>query len=400
MNRRYIASLAVAAFLTLVAGLVVRQRLRSVAPSPQVAPPSEAAALQQLSEETQIRRLASFLDERARDVSVLVEYVPATKASGVRWRGGDTLITTFPGGLVVMLRAPRGDTTRTPLIAPPDSLRGEWVLAVARRSDGGFVATAGVVGGRSTTTCADRELHEYVLGVSLPDAFAGAGLFDLSGRVVGFVARCDRQLIALPVAEVTRLIADLGSLGARPWHRFGLDAEPLDSAARSYFGADSGMLVIAVGDDTPADRAGLLPGDILAQIDSVPIDSALSANVIGALATTDSHTVVIRRSGSRRMMRLSIVMRAARSSSAGPDLGIVLRRVPSAPGVEIGHVAPGSSASQAGLKRGDRLLRVDGIAVTSAAAAQRLLERRRRADSAAFIVFRRDSVSRAVLLRP
>jgi len=93
VNRRYIAALAVAALLTLVAGLFVRQQLQPATPAP-VAPPSEASAFQQLSEEAQARRLSSFLSERATDVAALVEYVNLANASGIRWRTGDTLITS------------------------------------------------------------------------------------------------------------------------------------------------------------------------------------------------------------------------------------------------------------------------------------------------------------------
>jgi len=87
VNRRYIASLAVAAILTLAAGLVIRRTLRRAELSPPaVVAPIEASALQLLSQEGQARRLSSFLGDRATNVAALVEYVPASRASGLRKR--------------------------------------------------------------------------------------------------------------------------------------------------------------------------------------------------------------------------------------------------------------------------------------------------------------------------
>jgi S1-C subfamily serine protease len=398
VNRRYIALIAVVAFLTLAVGLIVRRELRPHAPAAPVAPPSQATALQQLSEEAQARRLSSFLSERASDVSPLIEYVEAAKASGLRWRGGDTLVTTFPDQPVVALPVARGDTTRTPSLAPSDSLRGAWALVVARRPGGGFVSTAGILGGTITTRCADRDVREYVLGVGVPDAFAGAGLFDLSGRVVGFVARCGGRLVALPVGEVTRLMAARDSLGALLWERLGVEARPLDAAARSYFGADSGLLVTAVRHDAPADRAGLFPGDIVAQVNGVPVDTVLPSSVLGSLATADSQVLVIRRPAARRTTRLSISTSAPGPAVAQTNFGIEFGRAAPA-GVEIGRVQPGSLANRAGLRPGDRVLRIGRVPVNSTVSVQRALARLDATDSAAFVVFRRDSVSRGVLLR-
>jgi S1-C subfamily serine protease len=399
VNRRYIASLAVAAVFTLIAGLLARQRLRPAEPSAAVAPPSEASALQQLSQEGQVRRLSSFLSARATDVAALVEYVPASNASGLRWRSVDTLITTFADRPIVMLRVTRTDTTRAPVIAPSDSLRGEWALVVARRRDGGVVTTAGVVGGRLTTTCAGRDVQEYVLGVPISDGFAGAGLFDLDGRAIGIIARCGRRLIALPAGEMARLLSDPDSSGRRLRSRFGVTVRPLDGAARSYFGADSGLLVTEVGNDTPAELAGWLPGDIIAQIDGVSIDSVVPSAVLDSLASADSHVVVIQRGGASRTTRLSSSAGDSLRSAQRADVGVRFDapRVPA--GVIIEDVRPGSAADGAGIRPGDRLLRVGGVAVGDVTTARRLLDRLNAAGSVTFIVYQRDSVTRGVLLR-
>jgi hypothetical protein len=268
VTNRYIATLALAAVLTLAAGMLVRRQLHPVdSPPPLVVAPTETAALQQLSQEGQARRLSAFFSDRAADVAALVEYVPASGASGLRWRSGDSLITTFPQRPVAVVRVSPRDSARTPLLAPSDSMRGEWALIVARRRDGGVVSAVGVVGGRLTTMCGRQVVSEYVIGVPFHDGLAGAALFDLSGRVVGIVARCGWRLIALPAGEMMRVLAAGDSLGAELQARLGVVTRPLDADTRRYFQTDSGLLVVEVADASPGSRAGLQPGDVLVRLD-------------------------------------------------------------------------------------------------------------------------------------
>jgi S1-C subfamily serine protease len=78
----------------------------------------------------------------------------------------------------------------------------------------------------------------------------------------------------------------------------------------------------------------------------------------------------------------------------GAELGLTLD-APAGPGVGVAAVRPGSAGADAGLRPGDRLLRVGDAAVTSAAAAARALAA---ADTApAFLVFQRGAVVRGAL---
>jgi hypothetical protein len=92
VSRRYVATLAVIAALVLSIGLVARHLLEPD-DAPVTAPPSQAAQLQQLSQEGQLRRSAAFVAERVTASAEQVEFVPSVGASGVRWRR-DSVLTT------------------------------------------------------------------------------------------------------------------------------------------------------------------------------------------------------------------------------------------------------------------------------------------------------------------
>lgn len=398
MSRKYIASLALAAFVVLSVGSFVRDRLlRAQAPTP--APPSEGSALQQLSQEGQLRRLSGFLSDRVVAVSPLVAYVADAEATGVRWGTGDSLVTTLPSRLVVAVRAPASDTVRGSFVMAIDSARHDWVLVVGRTSDGAVVSSAGVLGGQTTARCGVQQLTEYVINIPLHDRFAGAGLFDLGGRTIGMIVRCGTRNAAVPAWEVARLLADTGSVTRRVWDAYGVAVVRLDDRLRAYFGSDSGVLVTGIQRGSPADAAGLRPGDILLTVNGqvVGVPSDLAA-LVAALSA--SHTVSRRRGNSVAEVELSLpdtVSGSLSQSLSSTDSGIDLMERAPPPGVPIGSVREGSPAAAAGLRAGDRLLRVGSRDVGSAVVAQRLLAGLRGVPT--FVVFGRDSVLHGVLLR-
>ena len=61
-------------------------------------------------------------------------------------------------------------------------------------------------------------------------------------------------------------------LGARAFG--GADLVDLNSGLSEYFGAKDGVLVVRVPDGSPADRAGLEPGDVITKVNGTEVSSA------------------------------------------------------------------------------------------------------------------------------
>jgi len=398
MNRKYLASLALAAFLVLTIGIIVRDRLLR-ADVPASAPPSEASGLQQLSQEGQLRRMSDFLSERIAAVAPAVAFVPETRATGVRWGRGDTLVTTSADRPVMLVRAPSSDAVHGIPLPAPEPVRRDWVLIVARSSSGSVISSAGMLGGSTITRCGDLQLTEYIIDGALHDGFAGAGLFDLSGRTLGLIVRCGGRLVPTPIGDVTRVLGDTVAASEQVWTVYGVAVTPLDDRARDYFDADSGLLVTAVRRGTAGDDADLRPGDVLVAIDGRPIASPAEAVAPLRAPSPASHLVSRRRGASTsdvRLARPDTSLATTTDSVGSPDSGIEVVDSTAPAGVGVGAVRAGSPAAAAGLRGGDRLLRVGARDVTTAAVARRLLEQSRVGPT--FIVFERDSVVRGVLL--
>lgn len=205
VNRRYVATLAGIAVILLLGGLLARSWLTPTETPSTAAPPSQATAMQQLSMEGQMRRTATFVAERVAATAPSVMYMPVSGASGVRWNR-DTVLTadsaTIVRAVIVLASDP---ALRLPTIAP-DSVRRDWLLIVARDSANHVLSTTGLAGGRSSIDCGGRSVETYVLGAPLDERFAGGGIFNVAGEMLGMAAWCGGRLRALPVSELRRLL--------------------------------------------------------------------------------------------------------------------------------------------------------------------------------------------------
>jgi hypothetical protein len=212
-KRRHIASLAAGAVIVLALGLAARDAL--IGPdAPPSAPPSEAAPLQRFSQESQLRDIAAYISGRVALVAPMVVRVDSVGASGLRWGERDTIITTSPERPVILVDPAAPDTVRPRLPAPQDSVRRDWLIVVARDPGGRIVSGYGIDGGRASGSCGPHVIEKMVLGMAITREFAGAGIFDLDGRVRGMVVSCGVELAPIPLREVTRLISDTTSVAA------------------------------------------------------------------------------------------------------------------------------------------------------------------------------------------
>src|SRR5207237_9776447 len=105
-----------------------------------------------------------------------------------------------------------------------------------------------------------------------PDpSFSGSQIDDVAGREVGMnswvFGRGDGRAIAMDVAE--RVVASLRSEGRikRPYLGIGTQEVPLPDAVKARVNQDSGLLIVAVEAQSPADKAGLVQGDTLVALD-------------------------------------------------------------------------------------------------------------------------------------
>jgi len=227
-------------------------------------------------------------------------------SSGVVWRDGvivsahhtvkkdDDIAITLDGGAsarasvvgrdpstdIVVLQLQNGAAPTAAEIAREAPRVGQLVLAVGRPGGDGATASLGIVSavGGSWHSWAGGEIDRFVrLDLAIYDGFSGGALVDAAGRVLGLnsssLAR--GSAVTLPVATVERVVTQLLATGKVERGYLGVAMQPVRLtgalAARLALREEVGLLVVHVEPDGPADRAGVLLGDVIIGAEGRPV---------------------------------------------------------------------------------------------------------------------------------
>jgi S1-C subfamily serine protease len=243
--------------------------------------------------------LAASVD-RATNVVVAIHARRRIPSTGVLWRSGlvvaadhtvqkdDAIDVRLSDGSVVQARVSGRDAStdicllriesdRAPASIDLAPLRvGQLTLSIGRPG-ADATATLGLVSavGPAWRTARGGRIDQFVrLDMSVYDGFSGSPLVTAAGRVAGL---CTSGLtrggaIAIPAATVERVIASLeanGGVMRRGFLGIGTHVVPLPESIRTVIQPIGGrvpavgLMVVSVQPGTPADRAGILIGDVL-----------------------------------------------------------------------------------------------------------------------------------------
>jgi len=165
-----------------------------------------------------------------------------------------------------------------------DKLRvGQRVYAIGNPFGlaGGPSVTSGVISAVKRTIDSQRGLLENLVqtDAAINPGNSGGPLVDLEGRVIGvntaIIPFAQGIGFAIPINAVRECMADAikGEPPTRPW--LGIIGLSLtDEISRYYnFQLERGVLVTRVVDASPAQRAGVVAGDLIVRMDGAPINS-------------------------------------------------------------------------------------------------------------------------------
>lgn len=247
--------------------------------------------------------LAEAVERTGRSV-VRVDARRRRPASGVVWRAEGLIVTAdhvLEQDEDVSVGLPNGDTVPAaivgrdassdlallrvaasglvPIQRGPAPRVGHVAMVVARPGRG--VATSiGVVSALGGPV--RRWRGGGLEGVIWTDAgfypgFSGAPLVDTAGRMVGLATSNSggRSGLAIPLVTLERVTASLQSDGRIKRGFLGINGQPvaLPEAFRSRLGLsqESGLLLVGLEPGGPAERGGLLIGDVLVSVSGQPV---------------------------------------------------------------------------------------------------------------------------------
>lgn len=189
------------------------------------------------------------------------------------------LVGRDPGSDVALLRVEAADLTPIARSAAEPRV-GHLTLAIGRPGPSGPMASLGVVSavGGPLHFRGGHALERYIRAdVAMLPGFSGGPLIDSAGDLIGLNSSTlgHAGQLTVPASIVDATVATLLQHGRvrRGYLGIGAQAVRLPDALAGAIGngQNQGLLVVSVETDGPADRAGLILGDVLLAIDGEPI---------------------------------------------------------------------------------------------------------------------------------
>ncbi len=157
---------------------------------------------------------------------------------------------------------------------------GQWVLAVGQPEEG-LMASHGVVSavGGPLRMGNGVNVERYIRTDATPyPGFSGGPLTDATGAVLGILTTglARNVAIGIPFDLALRVAQTLTSQGYVKRGYLGVISQQvkLPTSQRAGLSQEHGLLVMRVEDDSPAEKGGMLMGDILTSVDGHVVTNA------------------------------------------------------------------------------------------------------------------------------
>ena len=243
------------------------------------------------------------------DVVVTSEQVIGDGADFTVVQAGTTIAATLAGrdtgtNVAVLRLATPSAGALPPAAAPPRP--GSLALVVGADASGqptGRLAMVHAVGGAWHSMAGGRVDALIRLDARL-GTDEGGPVLGASGGLLGMsTSGPRRRTLVIPAETIARVVDPLLAEGriARGWLGVGLQAVMVPDSLRAAAGRESGMMVVSLAPGAPGEAAGILPGDIVLEMDGSPaphpraLAAALGPDRIGqtvALRVLRAGTVV------------------------------------------------------------------------------------------------------------
>jgi len=285
-----------------------------------------------------------------------------------------------------------------------DARVGDVVLALGNPLGVGETVTMGIISAKGRATgLADGSFEDFLqTDAPINQGNSGGALVNTRGELVGI----NSQILtpsggnigigfAIPATMAQNVMQQLVKNGVVRRAMLGVTVQPLTSDLARSLGLDEvrGALVASVQPDSPAQKAGIQRGDVILDVNGMPVsDSNSLRNRVASLAPGSRASVTVLRDGRRDTLQAVLAELPGKRASAadsgsgdsGGRFGLAVEPVTpevasqlglkSARGLVVNGVTPGSPASDAGVRPGDVIEQVNRRPVSSVPELQEALQ--------------------------
>ncbi len=211
------------------------------------------------------------------------------------------------------------DKPLTPItFATAESLRiGDVVLAIGNPFGVGQTVTSGIVSALGRTHLGINTFENFIqTDAAINPGNSGGALVDSNGHLVGINTAIYSQSggsmgigFAIPVSLAKNVMEQIIKSGTvtRGW--IGVEVQDMTPELAESFGvkADAGALIAGVMRGSPADKAGVKPGDVLLSVNQRPVkDAQVMLELIAALAPGEKALFGLMREGKALDVQISV----------------------------------------------------------------------------------------------
>ena len=269
-----------------------------------------------------------------------------------------------------------------------DKLRvGDWVMAIGNPFGFEQTVTAGIVSGKGRALGSGPYENFIQTDASINPGNSGGPLFNLKGEMIGInsaiYSRSGGNIgigFAIPANMAKNVINQIKEHGSvvRGW--LGVMIQPVTPELAAQFKMDRpiGALVGEVTPDSPSDKAGIKPGDVIVAFNGTEISQvSMLPNLVAETPVGNKAEVTISRKGVLKKLPVVIAKlkeeQVATNEPAAdnlnkrlglevqdltPEISAALG-ITDKQGVLITKVEPYSPSADAGLRKGDLILEVN-----------------------------------------
>ena len=290
---------------------------------------------------------------------------------------------------------------------------GDWVVAIGNPFGLGHTVTQGIISAKGRIIGATRYDNFLQTDAAINPGNSGGPLLNLKGEVVGIntaiVATGQGIGFAIPSNLAQNIIQQLQEKGKVVRGMLGVQVQTVTPEMAKAFGLSEpkGALVAEVHPDTPAQKAGLKREDIIIEFNGQPIKEMNELpRLVAATAPGTKITLKVLRDGKEKTIPITVTELkeerfakdtgdAEEESPVGlvvEDLDAQLARrlgLKESKGVVVVRLKAGSAAAEAGLRRGDVILEINGQEVLNIKGFQKIMSKVPKKSFARILVKRR-----------
>ena len=266
-------------------------------------------------------------------------------------------------------------------LSDSDALRvGDYVVAIGNPFGLGQTVTTGIVSALGRTGLGIEGYENFIqTDASINPGNSGGALVNLRGELIGIntaiISPAGGNVgigFAIPINMADASMQQILETGEVKRGQIGVGIQDITPDLQKAFELENGqqgVLITGVFEGTPAEKAGLEPGDIIVAVDGDSTSSAAQLrSQIGVKKIGDKINVTVLRDGKNKKFRVAVGDPVAGTES-GSDINPLLEgaKFENAVdgGVKVVSLAPNSSLAFAGLRAGDVIYSINRKPINS-----------------------------------